>query len=435
MKTKVKKINQTVSELSVTIEAKIVSKDYNEIVKKYRKMTVVKGFRKGKAPIALVERYYGDYIKEEFNEVAGEKYYKEALDESDVNPVSPGQLSKFDWDKGKDLELSYTFETNPEFDLVEYEGIEIPHETSMIKEDAVDDKMKELLESTALLKDVEGKSVEGDEVAGTLEIMDENQERTIQEKDERFAIGENEYSDEFNKKLIGILAGDEVIAPLFKPSDKEDKKFVGKMIIDTIKRKELPEMDDDFAKDLDYENLEDMKTQVGKDLQVEIDKDNKTKVKEDILKHLVKINEFEVPQTFVTNYTNEMMKPYAGQLDDDARKQLYPMFEESAISEVKKYFILNKLKEDINPEIDEDFRNDFIQSLAKNMNMDVAKYKKMYQERIENKDFDEAVKEAKVIDIIAEKAIFIPYPKEKEEDIEDAEIVSETEEETNKEVK
>jgi len=207
---------------------------------------------------------------------------------------------------------------------------------------------------------------------------------------------------------------------------------MGKLTIDSIKQKSLPEMDDEFAKDLDYENLEDMKIQVEKDLQSEVDKNNKQKLKEDIFSHLIDINEFEVPQTFVRNYVNEMMKPYAGQLDDQSREQLYPMFEGNAIREVKKYYIIDKLKEEMDVVVDDEYRDNFITGLAENMNMTVEKYKKMYQERIENNEFDEAVKEAKLIDTIIERATFVPYPVEEKpaapaDEIEDAVIVEEEE--------
>lgn len=435
MKSEVKKISQTVSELHVTVDAKTVSQDYNEILKKYRKLTVVKGFRKGKAPLSLVERYYGDYIKQEFNEEIGEKYYSEAIDDADIQPIAPGALKDVKWEKGEDLQAVYVVETNPEFDLKEYMGVEIPHEAKELKDNDLEMKMQELRKSAATEVETEEPIKSGFKVEGTLQVMDENQERVIQEKDESFEVGNNEYSEEFNNEFIGKLAGDEVVAPLFKKSDnEEDKKYVGKMIIDSVSIVTLPDLDDDFAKDMEYESLEDMKNQVKSDLQKEIDKDNKARLKADIMNYLVNENDFEVPSSFIQNYINQMVQPYKEQMNDEQLKQLYPMFAENATGEIKKYYISKKLRDDLNPEISEEYRDAFIKELADNMNMDVEKYKKMYQERIENDEFEEYIKDAKIIEMIAEKAKFIEYPKPEEndnpsEEVEEKEEVNESNEE------
>jgi len=417
MKTEIKKIDQCVRELIITVESDEVLKDYNSSLNQIKKNILVPGFRKGKAPIAMIERTYGDHLKDEFLNDKIKNYYEKAIEEIDLKPISPGEYKKVDWDKGKDLIASFHFEIFPEINITKYSDLEIPYEPYKFKKEMIDMRIDEFRNKLATLIDAESPSENGDIITAKVKFLDESDQIT-KEIDRQFLLGDNPYSEEFNKNLYGKNVDDEIKTKLFDDKQESQDKEIADSIknkdflvqITSIKRKQLPEIDDDLAKDLEFESLQEMKEKITEDLKIEIEIENKKALKESIINKLLEENQIDIPPSMKINYAREMAKSYSKSMKDDIEKML-PFFQEISEHNLKSHYLIQEILKKENIELTDEDKEAVIKEAAENLKMDVEKYKKMYKKQIDSEDFLFQIKENKLFEIIEKGSKFVPYPK------------------------
>ena len=417
MKTSIKETSQCVRELTITIESENAIADYNKIVNQFKKYVAIPGFRKGKAPISMIVKSFGPQIKDEFyNQKLGE-YYKEAIDAENIHPINQGEASDFEWEKGKDLVVTFKYEVMPEIKVNKYKSLEIPFEPVKFKKDMIDATLDEYRNKMATETPVEI-SETGCIIDATLKFLDEN-DKVTKEVNRKFVLGENQYSKSFNTKLTNLKVDDEVKTKLFTKSQKSEDSEIDNSIkdrdflvkINTIKLKVIPEINDDFAKDLEYDSLKDLNSKVEEELKGKIEEDNKNNMKSAVLAQLIDENSFELPQSIVKQVAENMAKPYAEayKMELDQMTQMYMSVAEFNL---KGHYLIDEIKklEDIN--ISDEEKEIIIKEAAENVKMDIEKYKKMYKKQIESSDFTYAAEEDKVIEIIKESSRFVALPKE-----------------------
>ena len=256
MKTSIKEISQCVRELTITIESETALVDYNKIVNQFKNYVAIPGFRKGKAPVSMIEKSFGPQIKDEFyNQKLGD-YYKEAIDSEKIHPINHGEAAEFEWEKGKELVVTFKYEIMPEIKVEKYKGLKIPFEPVKFKKEMVEATLDEYRNKMATETSVETAD-NGNIIEATFKFLDDNDVVT-KEVSRKFVLAENQYSKSFNTKLLGAKAGDEIRTKLFTKSQESEDKDITDNIkdrdflvkINTIKRKDVPEFNDEFAKDL-----------------------------------------------------------------------------------------------------------------------------------------------------------------------------------------
>ncbi|MDY6915199.1 MAG: trigger factor [Candidatus Cloacimonadota bacterium] len=421
MKTEIKEISPCERELKITVDAEQASQDYKKVLRNFKNLVAVPGFRKGKAPLSLVERNYGSYAKEEFYKKSISEYYKEALEKENVNPVNQGEASDIDWEKGKNLVVTFKFEVMPEVKIKKYKDLEIPFEPIEFKEEMIDSTIEDFRNRMANIEEIDEESKEGDIVKAKIKFLDE-EENVTKEIEREFTVGDNAYCKSFNNKMIGIKPGFETKTKLFTKNQESKDDEIGENIkdreflveVESVKRKNIPELNDDFAKDMEYESVEEMRDKIDKELKKKIEKDNAQQKKNAILNKLVEENPVEVPKSLVKQYSEQMAKPYADAYKMEVDK-IAPMYYQMAENSLKSQLILEELKKKVDIEITDKDIEKAIDENAANMNMDTEKYKKMYKKQIESDDFKTAIKEKKILKIIEDNSKFVPLPKETKE--------------------
>ena len=417
MKTSIKETSQCVRELTITIESENAIADYNKIVNQFKKYVAIPGFRKGKAPISMIVKSFGPQIKDEFyNQKLGE-YYKEAIDAENIHPINQGEASDFEWEKGKDLVVTFKYEVMPEIKVNKYKSLEIPFEPVKFKKDMIDATLDEYRNKMATETPVEI-SETGCIIDATLKFLDEN-DKVTKEVNRKFVLGENQYSKSFNTKLTNLKVDDEVKTKLFTKSQKSEDSEIDNSIkdrdflvkINTIKLKVIPEINDDFAKDLEYDSLKDLNSKVEEELKGKIEEDNKNNMKSAVLAQLIDENSFELPQSIVKQVAENMAKPYAEayKMELDQMTQMYMSVAEFNL---KGHYLIDEIKKIEEIKISDEEKEIIIKEAAENVKMDIEKYKKMYKKQIESSDFTYAAEEDKVIEIIKESSRFVALPKE-----------------------
>ena len=417
MKTSIKEISQCLRELTITIESETALVDYKKIVNQFKNYVAIPGFRKGKAPVSMIEKSFGPQIKNEFyNQKLGD-YYKEAIDAEEIHPINQGEASEFEWEKGKDLIVTFKYEIMPEIRVEKYKGLKIPFEPVKFKNEMVEATLDEYRNKMATEMPVDTAET-GNIIDATFKFLDDNDQVT-KEVNRKFILDENQYSKSLNTALIGTKVGDEVKTKLFTKSQKsqdkditdniKDRDFI--VMVNMIKRKDIPEVNDEFAKDLEYDSLKDLKTKVEEELKNKIEEDNKNSMKTATLAQLVDENKFELPKSILKQVAENMAKPYAEAYKMELA-QMAEMYMGVAEFNLKSHYLVEEIKKIEEIKISNDEKEEIIKQAAKNTEMDVEKYKKIYKNQIESSDFTYAAEEDKVIELIKESSKFIALPKE-----------------------
>jgi len=423
LKPKIETVSETRRKMSFSIPNDVAQKDYDKTLNSFRQYVSLSGFRKGKAPLKMIERMYKDQIKQGFFEDAVPKYYKlalEALDKMGIHPINQGALEDSDWEPGKDMELSFSFEVNPEIELKEYKNFSIEFEPEKVTKEMIDGELSRLQESYATISDKEGPAEKSDVINYTVLKFDG---KDVTKKEESsYKIGQETYGKAFDKALIGAQKGDDITAKVeLGPQNEKDKSEKKEMLlkINEVKKVELPELNDDFAKEIgEFDSLKGLKDEIKKGLGEQISQRNNGQIKSLILQKIIEKNPFEVPESFVDNYAEEMMKKYAQQqknLNTEALAQMKIVYKSYAENEIRIYYVMNKLKELEKVDVtDEEVENEIKLSAAK-MGMDIEKYKELYKKQINKEEIKENLISDKIMKNIESTVEFKKPTKEKTE--------------------
>jgi trigger factor len=293
-------------ELDLEIPAEDVSKATERVAKEIARVARVPGFRPGKAPVSLIKRRYADDIKGEVLQSLVPEKVEKAVAEQKLSPVSQPQVDKLDFNEGQPLKFRAVFEVLPEFELGKYKGLDIEMPAMEVSEADVNKALEETRERAAAFAPVEGRVVEnGDFVQLKLAGTPEGGGDPIQADSVMCHVGAEETMAPFNENLLGANVGDHKTFDVDYPADYPDAKLAGKKFhydadVTGIKVKKLPELNDDFAKDVsDATTLDELKNKIRQSLEHEREHRRKDLQREKIIFELVKGHDFPVPESLV----------------------------------------------------------------------------------------------------------------------------------------
>src|SRR5271165_2248466 len=293
-------------ELELEIPAEEVSKASEKVAKEFAKMARVPGFRPGKAPISLIKRRFAEDIKSEVLQNLVPETVEKAVAEQKLTPVSQPQVDKLEFNEGQPVKFRASFEVLPEFALANYKALDIEMPEMSITDETVSKTLEEMRERAATFTPVEGRVVQdGDYVQVKLIGISEGEGEPLDAESVLCHVGAEETMAPFNENLRGATVGDHKDFDVVYPVDYPDAKLAGKTFqysVDVlgIKTKTLPEMNDEFAKDVsDTTSLGDLKKKVREGLEHERDHRQKDLQREKVLAELVKQHDFPVPESLV----------------------------------------------------------------------------------------------------------------------------------------
>ena len=293
-------------ELDLEIPADEVTKKLESVAKEFARVARVPGFRPGKAPVSLIRRRFAEDIKGEVVQSLVPERVEKAVTEQKLTPVSQPQVEKLDFIEGQPIKFRAVFEVLPEFELGNYKDLELEMPTMDITDDDVTKTLEEMRERAAAFAPVEGRPAEnGDFVQLKLTGTPEGGGDPIQADSVLCHIGAEETMEPFNENLRGANAGDHKNFDVAYPADYPDAKLSGKTYhyaveVLGIKNKKLPELNDEFAKDVsDSATLDELKTKVRESLEHQRDHKHKELLREKVIAALIKLHDFPVPESLV----------------------------------------------------------------------------------------------------------------------------------------
>lgn len=291
-------------ELDLEIPADEVSQAMERVAKDFAKIARVPGFRPGKAPVTLIRRRFADDIKGEVLQSLLPKHVERAVTEQKLSPITQPQVQGLDFIEGQPLKFRAVFEVLPEFELGNYKDLQFDMPEMNVGDEDVTKTIEEMRERAAAFAPVEGRSSQdGDYVQLKLTGTPEDGSEPLNADSVMCHIGAEETMAPFNENLRGVNVGDHKDFDVEYPADYPDAKLSGKKYhysVDVlgIKVKKLPELNDDFAKDVsDAGTLEELNKKVRDGLEHQRDHRQKDLLREKVLTEIVKLHDFPVPQS------------------------------------------------------------------------------------------------------------------------------------------
>ena len=291
-------------ELELEIPADEVSKAMERVAKEFARLARVPGFRPGKAPIPLIKKRFAEDIKGEVLQTLVPQRVEKAVAEQKLTPVSQPQVDKVEYNEGQPVKFRASFEVLPEFALGNYKNLEIEMPEMQITDESVAETLAEMQQRAATFTPVEGRAVQNDDfVQVKLHGTPEGGGDPLQADSVLCHVGAEETMEPFNENLRGANVGDHKNFDVEYPADYPDAKLAGKKFhysVDVlgVKTKTLPEINDEFAKDVsDAASLEELKKKIRESLEHERDHRQKELQREKVLAELVKLHAFPVPDS------------------------------------------------------------------------------------------------------------------------------------------
>jgi len=297
-------------ELELEIPADNVQKATEKIARDLARVARVPGFRPGKAPVTLIRRRFADDIQGEVVQSLVPEYLEKALDEKKLIPVTRPEVDKVEFKEGEPLRFRAVFEVLPEFELGDYNGVEVQVDAVETGDAQIDKTIEELRERAATYVPVEDRAAkDGDYVLIKLIGTPEGGGDPVQADNILCHLGAEETLDSFNENLRGAKPGETKQFRSAYPADYPDQKLAGKTFdytvdVQGIKEKKLPELNDEFAKDAVGEGggvatLAELRTKIHENLEAAKEQQQASQAREKILETLVKRHDFPVPEALV----------------------------------------------------------------------------------------------------------------------------------------
>lgn len=303
--------------LEITIEAEKFDDAIKKVYFKSAKYFNIPGFRKGKAPMQIVEKYYGKEIfyEDAFNEVAGEAL-DEAVKENDLYVVSRPDIDVTQIEKGKDLIFTAVMQTKPEAELGKYKGVEIKKIEYKVTDDDINHELGHMQEHNARIVSVEDRPVEkGDITVIDFEgFVDGKAFDGGKAEGHELEIGSNTFIPGFEDQIVGMKIDEEKDINVKFPDEYFSKDLAGKdatfkVKLHEIKKKELPELDDEFAKDVsEFDTLKELKEDIKKKQQKQNDDKAKYETQDAVIKAVCENVKVDIPSGMVETEVENMLK-------------------------------------------------------------------------------------------------------------------------------
>ncbi len=417
--------------LEITVEAEKFENAMKRVYFQNAKYFNIPGFRKGKAPMNIVEKYYGAQIfyEDAFNEVATEAY-DEALKENKIEAVSRPEVDIIQMEKGKDLIFTAIVQTKPEVELGKYKGIEIPKIEYKVEKKDIEHELGHMQEHNSRLITVDDRPLDNGDTA-TIDFegfVDGVAFDGGKAEGHELEIGSGAFIPGFEDQLVGMKIDEEKEIKVTFPKEYFSKDLAGKeamfkVKLHEIKKKELPELDDEFAKDVsEFDTLAELKKSIKERLEKNNEQRTKYETEEVAIKAVCEKVKIDIPSGMIELEIDNMLKDFEqrlayqglnleqylkmiGKTEEETRKE----YEPQAIEAIKSRLVLEAIIKAEKIEASEEEINAKMEEMAKN-------YGKKVEELSENENLKNYLKEGieseKALEFIVKNAKYTENKKE-----------------------
>ena len=379
----------TKREISVEIPAAEVARETEVQIQRYQKSARLPGFRAGHVPASIIKQRFGEGLKSDVAEALIPKYFQREAEKQGLIPVSQPRVTDLHMHDGEPLKFKASFEVLPEIHVEGYKELRADKPEISVSDDDVEQALNSVREQHATYTTVEDRPLaEGDFAQASMDgkpkdgkdVADANA-NPVHMDDVLIEIGGKNTVPEFSQNLTGASAGDERIFDVSYPEDISDKRLAGKTFVYTvkvngIKQKSMPELNDDFAKELgEFTSLDQVRKQIRENMEAEKRHTAEREAKDKLVAELVKRNDFEVPEALVDRQIDLRLErglralAAQGMKMEDLKKMDLPRLRagqrEQAVQDVKSSLLLERVADLEKIEVSDEEVNRELEALAK----------------------------------------------------------------------
>ena len=410
-------------ELEITIEAEKFENAIKKVYFQNAKYFNIPGFRKGKAPQNIVEKYYGKEIfyEDAFNELVPDEY-EEALKVNNIDAVSRPKIDIVTMEKGQDLVFKATVQTKPEVELGKYKGIEIEKIEYNVKDEDIEKELQDMQDKNSRLVTVDDRPAEeGDTANINFEgFVDGEAFEGGKAENHDLVLGSHSFIEGFEEQVVGMKIGEEKEIKVKFPKEYFSKNLAGKdatfkVKLNGLKKKELPALDDEFAKDVsEFDTLKELKDSIKERLEKQNKEREKYEKQDAVIKAVVDTMKVDIPSGMIEMETENMMQDmeqrmaYQGlkveqylKMIDKSEEEFKKDYEPQAIASIKSRLALEAVIKAEKIEASEKEIKAKVEEMAKN-------YGKKPEELQDNENLKNYIKQGieseKAIDFLVENS-------------------------------
>jgi trigger factor len=378
-------VTTTKREIEVEIPSDEVSRETEVLIEKYRKLARIPGFRRGHVPASIIRQRFSQDIQNDVVDALVPLHFRKETERLGLVPVSQPRVTDLHLHEGEPLRFKAAFEVMPEIKVEGYKELRADHPEIAVTDQEVEDSLKSLQEQKAAFAPVEGRALqEGDYAQVYLDgtpKQDSENTKPVHMDDVLVEIGGKNTMPEFTEHLKGATAGEERTFDVTYPDDFSDERLRGKVFsyrvkVNAIKLKSLPELNDDFARELgEFSTLDDVRKRIREGMEHDRRHAAERESKDKLLAELVRRHEFEVPEALVDHQIDVRLErglralAAQGMKSEDMKKMDFSRLRagqrDQAVQEVKASLLLDKIADQEKIEVGDDEIDREIQALAK----------------------------------------------------------------------
>ena len=422
MKVSVEEINSIKKKMNVEVPEEQVIKEVDSFYRELSQKAKIKGFRPGKVPRNILERHFKDYVKTEVIQKLIQESYPQALSEAKLHPVSNPLIDPGEMEGGKPFQYAATIEIKPEIKLEGYIGLKIEGKKEGVKDEEVEERLKNLQNIHAQLKTIsDPRPVQpGDFVIIDYEASMEN--KPLDEgkaTDFTVEVGSGRFIPDLEEKLVGLKPDEEKEIEVSFPEDYGYKKWAGKTLsfhvkIKEVKEKILPILDDEFAKDLgDYSSLEDLRLKLREEIEKEKKLILERQLKDQMVEQLLQANSFEIPESLVEEQTRTLVSDTKMRLATQgvdfknlgvSEEKLQGDYREMAQKQVRTFLILEKIADQEGITVTDGEAEDRVREISERIHQKFDVVKRYYEKNGLIPEVKAGIMSEKILNFLLEKA-------------------------------
>ena len=413
-------------EIKVTVDQEQVQQEFNNIYRELSQKVKIPGFRSGRVPTNILEMNLGkEYIDQQVAEKLIKESYVEAIDKSKLDPIDVPKIDLVQIDKEKPFIYTMNLEVKPDIQLPKLDDIKIDKKLPKVSEKEINEDLERIRETHGKLVEVtDRESRNGDFLIIDFETLADGKPLPDGKKEKQMIQLGDRIPKEFNENLVGLKPGDEKEVKMKIPENVDEKKMAGKELIYKvtlvdIKEKELPALDDEFAKTAgDYKNLDELKQHIKKQLEERAKYQAENDFSENLMEKVAEKCSFEVPEVLINKQVESMLDNLKEDLKNRnmTLESYYEMIkadeskvkkEYSSLAEkqIKKELIIDKIIQDDKITATEEDLNNKIKEIAESSNQKPLKVRAMFEKNKTLDNLKEQIKREKVVEKLSRQVI------------------------------
>jgi len=347
--------------LEISVPLETVSSETERVVSSFQQRAKLPGFRPGKAPSGLIRKQFEGDIRQQVLENLVPKYLQQELEKEDLHMVGQPDITEVHFEHGEPLRFKAEFEVLPEIELKEYKDLTVPYQDPEIPDDDLNKRLEEIRDQKAEYVNIDPRPVaDGDFAVLSIQSVAGVQGDPVQQQEMMLHVGAEDTLPEFTKNLRGMSPGEEKEFDVTYPEDYGQSKLAGRTIrfhvlIKGIRRKDLPEINDEFAKDLgDFRTVDELREALRKTMTGQKQMEAQREAKNKLVDTVVDQHDFPVPEAFIDrqirNRVEQSLQSLAAEGVDSSKiqldwKKLKDSQHDKALREVKASLLLSKIAE------------------------------------------------------------------------------------------